>query len=71
MVLPKLEHNNYCSLLKLSNVVLDSYPYGSKYSCFETISENTTSDFLAKLYAVRNSFSFIDISFMSKFHFKQ
>lgn len=37
MVLPKLEHNNYCSLLKLSNVVLDSYPYGSKYSCFETI----------------------------------
>ena len=37
MVLPKLDHNNYCSLLKLSSVVLDSYPYGSKYSCFETI----------------------------------
>lgn len=37
MVLPKLDHNNYCSLLKLSDVVLDSYPYGSKYSCFETI----------------------------------
>lgn len=37
IVLPKLNNQQYCSLLKLSNVVLDSYPFGSKYSCFETI----------------------------------
>ena len=37
LLLPKLTHVDYCSLLKFSNVVLDSYPYGGGITSFETI----------------------------------